>query len=184
MKKSNRCLAVEQKLLDAYEHWNSIYINGEEDPFWNDGYHLNVVRKHIIHLKNELKTLGYFPAIYHKELPPLSEATYMARPDEIRANAKQVVEQIRKDKNYQYISSHYHLLDNESIKTLNVRYSYMYPVWLEDFIEKDDLISMRRQGRKDPTLFQIFKDASERIREHLKKEEFAARQLTLFDFIS
>lgn len=78
-------------LEQDFAHWDSLYKNGGQDPFWADGANLNLVRARIIGRKQEIVEecpLLAGMGICSREIPPVVPDDYMARPDEIRDNAK------------------------------------------------------------------------------------------------
>ena len=41
------------KLEERYERWDDLKINGGNDPFWEDGVNMYLVRNHIIYYKKK-----------------------------------------------------------------------------------------------------------------------------------
>ena len=79
------------ELQKSFDHWEYLSVHGGSDPFWSDGVNMNLVRNHIFYYKSKIEetmTPEQYPAIYHREPPPEVDRDYMARADEIRANAK------------------------------------------------------------------------------------------------
>ena len=48
---------AEQRLINDFARWEHLYTCGGQDPCWEDGYNLNLVRNHIIHDKRRLEEL-------------------------------------------------------------------------------------------------------------------------------
>ena len=72
-----------------------MYENGGSDPFWSDGSNLNMTRNLIIHIKEIIEkenSLFLLPDCFYREIPPELPRDYMARPDEIRENARKAME--------------------------------------------------------------------------------------------
>ena len=90
MKKQKHETDYAAALEESYARWECLYEYGGSDPFYEDGVNLNLVRNHIIYYKQILEkenNLFGLPDAYYRELPPKVDIRYMARPDEIRANA-------------------------------------------------------------------------------------------------
>ena len=72
-----------------------MYENGGSDPFWSDGSNANMVRNMIIHTKEIIEkenSLFLLPDCFYRDIPPELPRDYMARPDEIRENARKAME--------------------------------------------------------------------------------------------
>lgn len=147
-----------------YAAWSSYQANGGQDPFWPDGVNMNLLRNHIIASKRRIHELvtaenaepTLFPAVYpdiwHKPLPPEVQSTYMARADEIRTRAHEQLELYKADANFNYIREHIPDMfpggkstasDAAGIPFLPI----MHLSHLEECIEKDDLVDLRRTFR-------------------------------------
>lgn len=108
---------------------------------------LNLVRNHIISYKRKIEETtapDEFPEIYHRSLPPEIEQGYMARADEIRENAKVSLARYRADPDYQYLCSRIDTLPPKDVKDTSIGNVIGYAQVLENAINKDDLITMRR----------------------------------------
>ena len=65
------------------EHWKDINQNGCNDPFWSDGYNMNLVRNHIIYYQSKIREACTenqlpLPEEYYLSLPPEVDNNYMA----------------------------------------------------------------------------------------------------------
>lgn len=83
----------------SYEQWQSIFENGCQDPFWEDGINLNLVRNHIIFFQRQMNDLceeiGYLnPEICSREIPKAVDPHYMVGTEEIYDQARKVLAQI------------------------------------------------------------------------------------------
>lgn len=63
--------------------WKNLEKNGGSDPFWADGYNLNLVRNHIIYYKGKICELCNMtdmalPEEYYLPTPPKVDDHYMA----------------------------------------------------------------------------------------------------------
>lgn len=67
-------------LKKEFENWENILLDGNTDPFYEDGVSLDLIRNHIIHDKSilEEKFPDNLPEIYHKETPPEYPFTYQS----------------------------------------------------------------------------------------------------------
>src|SRR5699024_8454707 len=93
-------------LEDRFDRWEHLKEYGGQDPFWEDGCNMNIVRNHILYYKGEIKELCEeekleLPEIYQKETPPEVNNKYMARADEIRKGAKKSLRIYSYDENFQ-----------------------------------------------------------------------------------
>lgn len=74
-------------LMEEFERWGEIKMNGCNDPAWTDGDNMNLVRDHIMYYRFKiagtcmLKALEY-PPEYDLTLPPEAPAGYMASLDQ------------------------------------------------------------------------------------------------------
>ncbi len=65
---------------------------------------MNLVRNHIMYYKGKIEeTLPPYPEIYHREIPPEVDMDYIARPDEIRENAKISLAQFERNDSLRYL---------------------------------------------------------------------------------
>ena len=166
------------ELQKAHEHWADIYKHGCHDPSWADGCNLNLVRNHIYYYRSKIEeTMSPedYPAVYFKEIPPEMDRDYMARQDEIRANAKRSLARYKADPNYQYILRHQDDFSPKTKKKLCIDAVIGYAMGLEHFIKQDELVSMRRHERAESYL-KSFEDCVRRMQETPPEEV----QLTLF----
>ena len=78
----------------SYAEWDTLYLRGGNDPFWADGVNLGLVRNHIIPFRREIEKLC-------SHLPPEVPSDYMARADEIRVQAKQMLVRLKACADYE-----------------------------------------------------------------------------------
>ena len=86
-------------------HWEDICLNGCSDPFWEDGFNMNLVRNHIIgwvrklhDLKNAERQLTMFDFVVadgltadvmsDTRIPPEMPNTYMAKDRPMAKNCR------------------------------------------------------------------------------------------------
>jgi hypothetical protein len=94
------------ELQKSFERWEHLRVDGGSDPGYADGSNMNLVRNHILIGKRKIEetmTPEEYPKVYYRETPPEMERDYMARPDEIRENAKKSLEIYKADPEYQFI---------------------------------------------------------------------------------
>lgn len=155
------------ELEKSFDCWDEIFTKGGSDPFWSDGVNLNLVRSHIIGYKEQLAeredTLLGLPKIFYRETPLLVDKDYMARPDEIRENARKVMERIDSDENLKFIREQSASLSEQQIKRWCIPAIINYAENLRRAIAEDDLITMRRYENPDRYL-ESFETAARTIK--------------------
>lgn len=72
-----------ESIIEELERWKHINQNGCNDPFWEDGCNMNLVRNHIVYYKCLIaqicKENGLtLPEEYYLPLPPEVDSEYMA----------------------------------------------------------------------------------------------------------
>ena len=75
------------ELKSCFDDWEYMKLNGCDDPNWEDGANMNLVRNHIYYYKQKiLEKFGKdnLPEIYFKEDPPEVEEEYMAKAELIK----------------------------------------------------------------------------------------------------
>lgn len=149
MKKS-RASELKESLRDNFNRWQHLYEHGGNDPFWEDGVNLNLVRNHILYDKRlceeELQP-GEYPEEYFKEAPQEVESHFMARAEEIKKNAEESLKIYKADENYLYIVCNMGALNESEKEKCHIRAAMGYVSGLKEFIEKNDYLSMRRHER-------------------------------------
>lgn len=65
------------------EHWKDINQNGCNDPFWPDGFNMNLTRNHIISYQRQIHEICTenqlpLPEEYYLSIPPEVDNNYMA----------------------------------------------------------------------------------------------------------
>lgn len=155
---------LESKLIASYEEWEYYHEYGGHDPFNEDGVNMNLIRNHILHYRMQLEELDYFPEIMERPVPPEMENTYMARAEEIRANAKNALQNYRQDENYKYLCRHIAEVSMRDANTICLRSILNYVEGLEKDIREDDLVAMRRHESPDR-----YKESFQTCREQMEK---------------
>ena len=84
-----------ENIVSQIEHWQDINKNGCNDPAWQDGCNMNLVRNHILYYKRRISEICGesnipFPSEYYLPTPPEVQNSYMAN-----LNQESRVERIR-----------------------------------------------------------------------------------------
>ena len=156
------------ELEKSYARWDHLKEYGGSDPFWPDGVSMNLVRNHIIYYKEQLakqeNTLFELPEAYYRELPPETDCDYMARPDEIREDARKAMERIDTDENLKFVREQSPNLSAQQIKQWSIPAIINYAENLRRAINDDDLVIMRRY-RNPERFLESFESAALKIRD-------------------
>ena len=135
------------ELQQDFDRWDYLHIHGGSDPLWSDGSNMNLVRNHILIGKRRIEENmipEQYPDIYYRKTPPKMDKDYMARPDEIRENAKTSLEIYKANEDYQYLRRRITRLTERQKKDTCIAAVIGYAEGLEQAINNDDLITMRR----------------------------------------
>jgi len=155
-------------LENDYARWDELFTKGGSDPFWTNGVNLELTRSHILYYKAQLakqeNSLFGLPDIYYRETPPEVDIDYMARPDEIRENARKAMEIIDADENLKFVREQAPSLSEAQLKQFCIAAIINYAENLRRAIAADDLIIMRRYEHPDGYL-ESFESAAIRIRD-------------------
>lgn len=155
-------------LENDYAQWDELFTKGGSDPSWTDGVNLNLVRNHILydkeHLAKQENSLFGLPEVYYRETPPEVDPNYMARPDEIRENARKAMKIIDADENLKFVREQFPSLSEQQIKQWCIPAIINYAENLRRAIAEDDLIIMRRYEHLDSYL-ESFESAAIKIRD-------------------
>ncbi len=155
-------------LENEYARWDELFTKGGSDPFWTDGSNLSLVRNHILYYKEQLakqeNSLFGLPDVYYRETPPEVDPNYMARPDEIRENARKAMEIIDADENLKFVREQAPSLSEAQLKQFCIAAIINYAENLRRAIAEDDLIIMRRYEHLDGYL-ESFESAAIKIRD-------------------
>ena len=168
MSKKNHETDYAAALENDYARWDELFTKGGSDPFWADGVNLNLVRNHILYDKEQLEkqenSLFGLPEAYYRETPPEVDSDYMARPDEIRENARKAMEIIDADENLKFVREQFPSLSEQQIKQWCIPAIINYAENLRRAIAEDDLIIMRRYEHPEHYL-ESFESAAIKIRD-------------------
>lgn len=188
-KAKNKSMAKELggQIKESFERWRYISIHGASDPAWEDGCNMNLVRNHILYGKRQCEALLLpedYPEEYFLETPPEVNDKYMARVEEIRERSKKSLEAYKADSDYRFILQAVNRLTKQQNEQTHASAFLRYVSGLEDSIQNDKLVEMRRHESPDRYL-DSFRECRKRIEEILGKPEpepvLPMGQLSLFD---
>ena len=161
------------ELENLYERWDYLYKHGGSDPFWSDGVNANLLRNQLIYCKRKIEeqnSLFLLPDCFYREIPPELPRDYMARPDEIRENARKAMEIIDADEDLKFVREQSINLSKKQLDQLCIPAILGYPETLRSAIAENDLITMRRYENPDRYLIS-FRSAAEKLRSPEKINE-------------
>lgn len=168
-----------QNLKASFDRWQYLYEYGCNDPSWEDGVNLNLVRNHIIYYKrcieDTMKPESY-PEIYYRAIPPEVPNNYVAGANEIREKAKASLSLYYANKDYKFLTQRIDRLSPADEKRYCVRNVINYAKSLDLAIENDDLVTMRRHQNPE-TYLSSFTSCAEKFKNIKPKEN---EQLTVF----
>ena len=155
------------ELENDYARWDKVFTEGGSDPFWSDGANLSLIRSQILYCKEQLakqeNSLFGLPEVYYRETPPEVDPNYMARPDEIRENARKAMEIIDADENLKFVREQFPSLSEQQRKRWCLSAIINYAENLRQAIAADDLLTMRLYEHLDRYL-ESFESAANKIR--------------------
>ncbi len=171
-----------EELKKSYEQWQKLYSQGGCDPNWSDGQNMNLVRNHIIFRKREIEKCcepEEYPAEYFFEIPPEVPSDYMAKAEEIRRDAKLLLNHHLQDEDYHYLRSRAYELTEKQKDSSGINYILASVLGLKTAIENDDLVSMRRVVNSARS-YNLITECAKRVRELALPENV---QMTLFSYL-
>lgn len=162
----------ELSLKNSFDRWDYLNEHGSADPSFADGVNMNLVRSHIAYYKEKIEeTLPPYPEIYYRDNPPKVYQDYMARPDEIRENAKLSLMQFENNDCLQYLKNAVRELTDIQTDRLHIRNILGYETALRTAIAEDDLITMRRYENPERYI-KSFEQAADSVRQFEPEEDF------------
>jgi len=141
------------QLKERFERHKIILTIGTKDPNWEDGSGANIVRNHMFYFKSKIE---YFceinkvelPSEYFWTVPDEVDPKYMARKNEILANAKKSLSLYENNDNYRYLLKvNTEVLDSGQKEILNNVLGYVKE--LIKSIEDLKYVEMRRHEDAD-----------------------------------
>ena len=175
--------SVTADLEGDYARWDELLTNGGSDPTWSDGVNMNLVQGRIVANRRRLLEMcgdSEKPAILNCEEPPRMSDDYMARADEIREAAKKSLEIYQSNPTYRWCREQVKRIPDKMLKNSVISNILGYVTGLESYIEKDDLVSMRRH--RDPERYiDSFNRCKQEIENLLPQIEHEQRTDEIFD---
>ena len=163
---------LSKELMDDFYKWYRLKSFGGNDPFWTDGYNMQLVRNHIISNKRQIEqlcdehNLPLSPE-YNVQTPPEVPFDYMSCKKDIINAAINSLRQYLNDENYQWLLKCN--LSDKMKKQVCYDTIINYPRGLETAINDDDLVVMRRH--KDPTRYlESFAECRKKIEELIETQ--------------
>lgn len=168
--------SITADLEAEYARWDELLTNGGSDPTWSDGVNMNLVQGRIVARRRELLQMcgeGEKPAILNREEPPRMSNDYMARADEIREAAKKSLEIYKTNPTYLWCKAQFERIPQKMLKNSVIPNIMGYVSGLEKYIEKDDLVSMRRHRNPNGYLesFDRCKEEIEKLLPQIEREQ-------------
>lgn len=158
---------IETALKQSYARWQQLYANGGSDPFYEDGVNMNLERNNIIYYRKKLEELHYFPEIYNEKVTHEMDNRYMARADEIRKNAAKAFTVYQKNADYRFLLENGSMVTEDTRRHINYGAVIGYVVGLQQAINMDDLVSMRRHEHPEKYIA-AFVSCRKRLEEKLQ----------------
>lgn len=167
----------EELLKRSFDRWDYLNEHGGSDPHWEDGCNMELIRGHIMYYKEKIEESGQpYPEIYHRDTPPEVDRYYMARPDEIRENAKKSLAKFDANENLSFVRQEAARLSDKEAEKLHIPFILGYERNLRTAIAEDNLLEMRRY--ENPCRYiESFEQAANALRQHKPTEDV---QLSLF----
>lgn len=154
---------------ESYDRWEYLYKNGGQDPFWEDGVNLNLVRNHILHYQRQISDICeeecilFVPDIINRDPPPEVDNKYMARTEYILSNAQRILSELKQNELYMELLKLDSVLSDDIKKKVYYRYAVSYVPALERAIRELDYVTMRRYLNLDVN--DSFRRCIDRIRD-------------------
>lgn len=186
-----KCITIKEglalKIRKSYERWNECNTSGGNDPFYEDGVNMNLIRNHIINYKKlceqEVDPDDY-PEEYLWELPPVVDRKYIANPEEIRIKAKESLKLYEANEDYQYLLKSVNWQDKQQMEETLIINVLGYVRGLRLFLKYDKLVDMRRHKNPE-TYLEAFRECRRKIEKYqhpeTQEKELPTGQLSIFD---
>lgn len=136
------------EMMDQHRLWDHVLEHGCTDPCYEDGVILQRIRGRIIHLRRKMGLLyprKKKPPIYYRGLPPVVSETYIARSEDIRANAQRTLWILSNNREFLYLTAYFSQIPSDVQKKEKCIKSVIdQPKYLSAALEKDDLLMLRK----------------------------------------
>ena len=136
-----------EQLKEEFDRWEYLRVNGGSDPFYEDGFNMNLVRNHIIYGKRmceEQLSPEDYPEEYYLEPPEKVSNYYMAQPEKIRKDAEDALTAYEQSKDRDYLLAVSNRLSADQQRETGLLRILNYGIRLRDAISHGDLVAMRR----------------------------------------
>lgn len=178
-KKQDPKKELAQQLRDSHSRWQHLLKFGGQDPFYEDGVNMNLVRNHIIYERRmceEKLEAGDYPEEYYLPVPEKVSDDFMAREDEISKEFKKLLNQLKQDPDYVWLS--------ESPEEKAKRFIQIVDNY-EEAGKRHNLVVMRRLASSNygSRVHEIRKEL-ENLVSDVKEKTLPEGQLTIFDLFS
>ena len=188
----------EKQLKELYEHWNRVYLYGnEEDLDMADGYYLNRIREDILRVRYEMEanlSADLYPEEYYLQVPDEVPAVYMARRQAIRDETENVLSMVLHMQSWHWVVEHEHLMSEKVKKRAGYYRIAACLSRMQEALEREDIVAMRRLLSLEELTGQIshcricfqseLSKAGQKsqVDETCRKKEKLQGQMTIFDF--
>lgn len=178
--KQKRCV---DDLKEDFEHYQYVLENGSNDPSWSDGVNLNLIRNHIIHHKKIIEkefVNESYPDIYFQQTPDEVDDDFMVQEDMIRQKANQTLRRLNSFFYLDELKNASYYLEPKQLVEAGIQQSVNRIHVLEQAIDEDDLVTMRRISSHENEYYEDLEKAFENLREINLEEE---RQISFFEIM-
>ena len=165
-----------QQLRESHRRWQHLLEFGGQDPFYEDGVNMNLVRNHIIYERRmceEKLEAGDYPEEYYLPVPEKVPDDFMAKESEISKEFKRLLNQVKQDPDYIWLEKSSEEKAKRFIQIIN---------GYEEVGKQHNLVAMRRLASSN------YSDRAHEIRKELenltgivKEKVLPEGQLTIFD---
>lgn len=170
-------------LKEYFEHYQYVLENGSNDPLWSDGVNLNLIRNHIIHHKKIIEkefVNESYPDIYFQPTPDEVDDDFMVQEDMIRQKANQTLKRLNSFFYLDELKNASYYLEPKQLVEAGIQQSVNRIHALEQAIDEDDLVTMRRISSHENEYYEDLEKAFENLREINLEEE---RQISFFEIM-
>ena len=178
--KQKRCV---EDLKEDFERYQYVLENGSNDPSWSDGVNLNLIRNHIIHHKKIIEkefVNESYPDIYFQPTPDEMDSDFMVHEDMIRQKANQTLKRLNSFFYLDELKNASYYLEPKQLVEAGIQQSVNRIHVLEQAIDEDDLVTMRRISSHENEYYEDLEKAFENLREINLEEE---RQISFFEIM-
>lgn len=174
-----------EELKSSFAQWKKIYRFGENDPLWEDGVNLNLVRNHILYYKGEIEKSKIpkedYPDEYYWELPPKVSPKYMAREKEILKDFERTVKAVANNKYYLWLKENEYRITDRQKKEIHFDFTIHR---IEHMLQQNNtLVVKRRFVRRYKDYLGEIEECYTKTQEILQNKTLPSGQLSIFDLL-